>query len=179
MTQASIRSYRSSRQFIETGDLVFFDGPDILGRAVRLVTGPPTHVGLAAWAYDRLYIMEMWFRAEQNLFSWRIDYTRAAVSVYTVLCPPEIRKKAVYILSGWLGQPYDYLGLVGFGLSLLLHREVNLSRNPERLFCSEAVDMAYGIAGIQLTDKPPHLVSTHDLASSLRVMKKFDIKGRG
>lgn len=175
--------YRAARGSIETGDLIFFDGPglpfDPLGFLVRRFTGSPTHTGIAVWSYNRLYIMETWLRTEQNLFSWRVEHTRSAVCVCAVISPTPTRHRAAYNMAGWLGQPYDYLGLVGFGLSILLRREINLSPDPNRLFCSEAVSIAYDRAGVDLVDKPDWLVSPHDLRYSPKVIWKFDVKGMG
>ena len=63
---------------------------------------------------------------------------------------------------GKVGAKYDFLGIVGFLLKIVLGLRFNPLASDERLFCSEFIARAFGKAHIQLTPNAPQLTSPED-----------------
>ena len=72
---------------------------------------------------------------------------------------------------GRIGVKYDFLGIAGFLLKIVLGLRFNPLASDEKFFCSEFIARAFARANIQLTPNPPQLTSPEDLYQS-RTLKR-------
>ena len=96
----------------------------------------------------------------------RSDMLDAALLRYRYTLADWQKQKINRYALGKVGAKYDFLGIVGFLLKIVLGLRFNPLASDEKLFCSEFIARAFGKAHIQLTPNAPQLTSPEDLYQS-------------
>jgi len=96
----------------------------------------------------------------------RADLLDVALLRYKYTLADWQKKRINCYAFGKVGVKYDFLGIVGFLLKILLGLRFNPLASDEKLFCSEFAVRAFGKAHIQLTPNSPKLTSPEDLYKS-------------
>jgi uncharacterized protein YycO len=90
--------------------------------------------------------------------SWKVGHASGTrIEIYRVPCTLDQRREFYNFLSGQIGKPYDYSGILGFMLRAK-------TESKDSWFCSELVFSAARAAGIDLLSRiEPYQVSPGDL----------------
>ena len=138
-------NYADARNHIKSGDILAFRGRGPIAWIIRRVTGGShTHVGVAWWLHNRLFVLEavegagVQLRAASAL--GKFDWLPTGLSWTNDV--------EVFALS-MLGKPYSYLEAIGAGLGF----EVS----QDGFICSEYVAEIFRLAGVldeQLANAP-------------------------
>ncbi|MHC4397527.1 MAG: hypothetical protein ACYS1A_17940 [Planctomycetota bacterium] len=157
MTIATPKTYQKYRNRIRTGDLIQFESTDFISRIISWRTKSKiTHSAMAFWLIgptgkDRLYILEgVAFGLFPTYLSNRIAWYLPHGNMYWHKTRPKYRTaatEAADTLLDYVGTYYDYKDLI-------LQAIKRVTLNPSKLFCSEAVLLAWAdIVGWPM-DKP-------------------------
>jgi hypothetical protein len=146
MKTATPKTYQQYRERIKTGDLIQFESTDIISRIISWRTGSRiTHSAMAFWLVGptgklRLYVLEgVVFGVFPTYLSNRVAWYLPHGNMYWHKVRPEWAEygaKAADTLLDFVGTYYDYKDLF-----LQAIRRVTI--NPAKLFCSEAVTVAW------------------------------------
>jgi len=96
----------------------------------------------------------------------RNDLLDVALLRYKYTLTPSQKKRINRYAIGRVGIKYDFLGIAGFLVKIILGLRFNPLADDERLFCSEFVARAFQQAHVALTPNPPKITSPEDLAKS-------------
>jgi Permuted papain-like amidase enzyme, YaeF/YiiX, C92 family len=96
----------------------------------------------------------------------RSDLLDVALLRYKYTLAPSQKKRINRYALSKAGTKYDFLGIAGFLVKIILKLWFNPLADDQRLFCSDYIARAYQKAHIALTPNPPKITSPEDLAKS-------------
>jgi len=139
-------NYEKYRNRIRTGDLIQFSSNDLISRIIRLKTRSKiSHSAMAFWLVGptgrlRLYVLEgVAFGLFPTYLSNRVAWYLPHGDMYWHRMKPEWEihgAQAADMLLDFVGTYYDYK-------DLFLQAVKRITLNPSKLFCSEAVVLAW------------------------------------
>lgn len=135
---------------MKAGDIVFFQSNSLISRIISRVTSSPySHVAVAV---SETHIIE----ANRGILSREIELSELLVpGVKVVLKRPTISEvevaKVVESARSMIGKDYDMMSIFQWLVIILLNiPRVGFFNTPNKLYCSELIDIAFSNAGVDL-----------------------------
>jgi hypothetical protein len=157
-SEAPYVRYAEARSQIKTGDVLMFQGTQLISYLIRWGSRSRySHAGLAVWWTDRLFVIHSILHGVQlQPVSVAVDAYDGQVDWYGV--KPELqgrldRDRLLAEAQQDLAIPYSKKGVVLLALRMLLGRyrgTPDPKAAPPALFCSEYVSRCYRVAGVDL-----------------------------
>lgn len=134
------------------GDYFVQRGAGIFGVVIRAVTrSPVNHTGLLTDS-DPAEVVEA---LSQGVVRNPPPAEVTAWSTGTIKCTPEQAKAAARFAESMIGTPYGWLNVIALGAlqyGVRLPYLIRKLQDKNTLFCSQLVDEAFRLAGVQLFD---------------------------